>query len=214
MKKNQTVKHLKLYACAFALVFSTTLTACSPKEEYENEPITTEETPQQEPIAEEQPEVQDSDVPESLDEKYLNLPIYTDADRAAYQDMKESFMDAFSTSFDVDKMNEMKEDMAYKLEYFKRFLQNDENATYGGYTFGELSDKMKEEMKGMYHKIDTYLSTHIDSYDEIKEKAKQGFQKVIERGKNGWKRFRDNEWQDIKNWTNDKLDKYFPEEYE
>ena len=209
------VKNLKLYGCALVLILSTTLVACSSNHEEEKETtLTTETVTPEEPETDEKQVEQESDIPKTLDEKYLDLPIFTDADRAAYQDIKESFQDAFSSSFDVDKINDMKEELAYQLEYFKRFLQNDENATYGGYTISELSEKMQEELKALYHKMDTYLSTHIDSYDEVKEKAKQGFQKVIERGKNGWKRFKDNEWQDIKNWTSDKLDKYFPEDYE
>ena len=51
------------------------------------------------------------------------------------------------------------------------------------------------------------------TYDEAKENIKNGTQKVIERAKNGWNRFKDNEGKEIKEKTSEWFDKYFPEEY-
>ena len=69
------------------------------------------------------------------------------------------------------------------------------------------------EAKELYYKIDCYFSEHIDSYDELKESVKSGTQKVIERGKNGWERFKDNEGKEIKEKASQWIDKYFPEDY-
>ena len=184
------------------LTLSCVLLGCSsnqkvtPKEEVIEEPKeeTTETTPEEE---------------KTLVDQYMDLPIYTDQDRAAFEDIKDSFTGAFDTS----SLEDMKEKWVQKIDYFKRFLQNDPTATYGGYTFSELSDTAQEKAKELYHKIDQFFSEHISFYDEAKENIKNGTQKVIERAKNGWNRFKDNEGKEIKEKTSEWFDKYFPEEY-
>ena len=196
------VNKIKLYSCVGMLTLSCVLLGCSsnqkvtPKEEVIEEPKeeTTETTPEEE---------------KTLVDQYMDLPIYTDQDRAAFEDIKDSFTGAFDTS----SLEDMKEKWVQKIDYFKRFLQNDPTATYGGYTFSELSDTAQEKAKELYHKIDQFFSEHISFYDEAKENIKNGTQKVIERAKNGWNRFKDNEGKEIKEKTSEWLDKYFPEEY-
>ena len=196
------VKKIKLYSCVGMLTLSCVLLGCSsnqkvtPKEEVVEEPKeeTTETTPEEE---------------KTLVDQYMDLPIYTDQDRAAFEDIKDSFTGAFDTS----SLEDMKEKWVQKIDYFKRFLQNDPTATYGGYTFSELSDTAQEKAKELYHKIDHFFSEHISFYDEAKENIKNGTQKVIERAKNGWNRFKDNEGKEIKEKTSEWFDKYFPEEY-
>ena len=196
------VKKIKLYSCVGMLTLSCVLLGCSsnqkvtPKEEVIEEPKeeTTETTPEEE---------------KTLVDQYMDLPIYTDQDRAAFEDIKDSFTGAFDTS----SLEDMKEKWVQKIDYFKRFLQNDPTATYGGYTFSELSDTAQEKAKELYHKIDQFFSEHISFYDEAKENIKNGTQKVIERAKNGWNRFKDNEGKEIKEKTSEWFDKYFPEEY-
>lgn len=196
------VKKIKLYSCVGMLTLSCVLLGCSsnqkvtPKEEVIEEPKeeTTETTPEEE---------------KTLVDQYMDLPIYTDQDRAAFEDIKDSFTGAFDTS----SLEDMKEKWVQKIDYFKRFLQNDPTATYGGYTFSELSDTAQEKAKELYHKIDHFFSEHISFYDEAKENIKNGTQKVIERAKNGWNRFKDNEGKEIKEKTSEWFDKYFPEEY-
>ena len=175
------VNKIKLYSCVGMLTLSCVLLGCSsnqevtPKEEVIEEPKeeTTEQTPEEE---------------KTLVDQYMDLPIYTDQDRAAFEDIKDSFTGAFDTS----SLEDMKEKWVQKIDYFKRFLQNDPTATYGGYTFSELSDTAQEKAK---------------------ENIKNGTQKVIERAKNGWNRFKDNEGKEIKEKTSEWFDKYFPEEY-
>lgn len=196
------VNKIKLYSCVGMLTLSCVLLGCSsnqevtPKEEVVEEPKeeTTEQTPEEE---------------KTLVDQYMDLPIYTDQDRAAFEDIKDSFTGAFDTS----SLEDMKEKWVQKIDYFKRFLQNDPTATYGGYTFSELSDTAQEKAKELYHKIDQFFSEHISFYDEAKENIKNGTQKVIERAKNGWNRFKDNEGKEIKEKTSEWFDKYFPEEY-
>lgn len=196
------VNKIKLYSCVGMLTLSCVLLGCSsnqevtPKEEVIEEPKeeTTEQTPEEE---------------KTLVDQYMDLPIYTDQDRAAFEDIKDSFTGAFDTS----SLEDMKEKWVQKIDYFKRFLQNDPTATYGGYTFSELSDTAQEKAKELYHKIDQFFSEHISFYDEAKENIKNGTQKVIERAKNGWNRFKDNEGKEIKEKTSEWFDKYFPEEY-
>ena len=196
------VKKIKLYSCVGMLTLSCVLLGCSSnqkvtqKEEFIGEPKeeTTETTPEEE---------------KTLVDQYMDLPIYTDQDRAAFEDIKDSFTGAFDTS----SLEDMKEKWVQKIDYFKRFLQNDPTATYGGYTFSELSDTAQEKAKELYHKIDQFFSEHISFYDEAKENIKNGTQKVIERAKNGWNRFKDNEGKEIKEKTSEWFDKYFPEEY-
>lgn len=196
------VNKIKLYSCVGMLTLSCVLLGCSsnqevtPKEEVVEEPKeeTTEQTPEEE---------------KNLVDQYMDLPIYTDQDRAAFEDIKDSFTGAFDTS----SLEDMKEKWVQKIDYFKRFLQNDPTATYGGYTFSELSDTAQEKAKELYHKIDQFFSEHISFYDEAKENIKNGTQKVIERAKNGWNRFKDNEGKEIKEKTSEWFDKYFPEEY-
>lgn len=196
------VNKIKLYSCVGMLTLSCVLLGCSsnqevtPKEEVVEEPKeeTTETTPEEE---------------KTLVDQYMDLPIYTDQDRAAFEDIKDSFTGAFDTS----SLEDMKEKWVQKIDYFKRFLQNDPTATYGGYTFSELSDTAQEKAKELYHKIDQFFSEHISFYDEAKENIKNGTQKVIERAKNGWNRFKDNEGKEIKEKTSEWFDKYFPEEY-
>lgn len=196
------VKKIKLYSCVGMLTLSCVLLGCSsnqkvtPKEEVVEEPKeeTTETTPEEE---------------KTLVDQYMDLPIYTDQDRAAFEDIKDSFTGAFDTS----SLEDMKEKWVQKIDYFKRFLQNDPTATYGGYTFSELSDTAQGKAKELYHKIDQFFSEHISFYDEAKENIKNGTQKVIERAKNGWNRFKDNEGKEIKEKTSEWFDKYFPEEY-
>ena len=196
------VKKIKLYSCVGMLTLSCVLLGCSsnqkvtPKEEVIEEPKeeTTETTPEEE---------------KTLVDQYMDLPIYTDQDRAAFEDIKDSFTGAF----DASSLEDMKEKWVQKIDYFKRFLQNDPTATYGGYTFSELSDTAQEKAKELYHKIDQFFSEHISFYDEAKENIKNGTQKVIERAKNGWNRFKDNEGKEIKEKTSEWFDKYFPEEY-
>lgn len=196
------VKKIKLYSCVGMLTLSCVLLGCSsnqkvtPKEEVVEEPKeeTTETTPEEE---------------KTLVDQYMDLPIYTDQDRAAFEDIKDSFTGAFDTS----SLEDMKEKWVQKIDYFKRFLQNDPTVTYGGYTFSELSDTAQEKAKELYHKIDQFFSEHISFYDEAKENIKNGTQKVIERAKNGWNRFKDNEGKEIKEKTSEWFDKYFPEEY-
>lgn len=196
------VNKIKLYSCVGMLTLSCVLLGCSsnqkvtPKEEVVEEPKeeTTETTPEEE---------------KTLVDQYMDLPIYTDQDRAAFEDIKDSFTGAFDTS----SLEDMKEKWVQKIDYFKRFLQNDPTATYGGYTFSELSDTAQEKAKELYHKIDHFFSEHISFYDEAKENIKNGTQKVIERAKNGWNRFKDNEGKEIKEKTSEWFDKYFPEEY-
>ena len=196
------VKKIKLYSCVGMLTLSCVLLGCSsnqkvtPKEEVIEEPKeeTTETTPEEE---------------KTLVDQYMDLPIYTDQDRAAFEDIKDSFTGAFDTS----SLEDMKEKWVQKIDYFKRFLQNDPTATYGEYTFSELSDTAQEKAKELYHKIDQFFSEHISFYDEAKENIKNGTQKVIERAKNGWNRFKDNEGKEIKEKTSEWFDKYFPEEY-
>ena len=123
------VNKIKLYSCVGMLTLSCVLLGCSsnqkvtPKEEVVEEPKeeTTETTPEEE---------------KTLVDQYMDLPIYTDQDRAAFEDIKDSFTGAFDTS----SLEDMKEKWVQKIDYFKRFLQNDPTATYGGYTFSELSD--------------------------------------------------------------------------
>lgn len=196
------VNKIKLYSCVGMLTLSCVLLGCSsnqevtPKEEVVEEPKeeTTEQTPEEE---------------KTLVDQYMDLPIYTDQDRAAFEDIKDSFTGAFDTS----SLEDMKEKWVQKIDYFKRFLQNDPTAIYGGYTFSELSDTAQEKAKELYHKIDQFFSEHISFYDEAKENIKNGTQKVIERAKNGWNRFKDNEGKEIKEKTSEWFDKYFPEEY-
>lgn len=196
------VNKIKLYSCVGMLTLSCVLLGCSsnqevtPKEEVVEEPKeeTTEQTPEEE---------------KTLVDQYMDLPIYTDQDHAAFEDIKDSFTGAFDTS----SLEDMKEKWVQKIDYFKRFLQNDPTATYGGYTFSELSDTAQEKAKELYHKIDQFFSEHISFYDEAKENIKNGTQKVIERAKNGWNRFKDNEGKEIKEKTSEWFDKYFPEEY-
>ena len=196
------VNKIKLYSCVGMLTLSCVLLGCSsnqevtPKEEVVEEPKeeTTETTPEEE---------------KTLVDQYMDLPIYTDQDRAAFEDIKDSFTGAFDTS----SLEDMKEKWVQKIDYFKRFLQNDPTATYGGYTFSELSDTAQEKAKELYHKIDQFFSEHISFYDEAKENIKNGTQKVNERAKNGWNRFKDNEGKEIKEKTSEWFDKYFPEEY-
>ena len=196
------VNKIKLYSCVGMLTLSCVLLGCSSnqevtsKEEVVEEPKeeTTEQTPEEE---------------KTLVDQYMDLPIYTDQDRAAFEDIKDSFTGAFDTS----SLEDMKEKWVQKIDYFKRFLQNDPTATYGGYTFSELSDTAQEKAKELYHKIDQFFSEHISFYDEAKENIKNGTQKVIERAKNGWNRFKDNEGKEIKEKTSEWFDKYFPEEY-
>ncbi len=196
------VNKIKLYSFVGMLTLSCVLLGCSsnqevtPKEEVVEEPKeeTTEQTPEEE---------------KTLVDQYMDLPIYTDQDRAAFEDIKDSFTGAFDTS----SLEDMKEKWVQKIDYFKRFLQNDPTATYGGYTFSELSDTAQEKAKELYHKIDQFFSEHISFYDEAKENIKNGTQKVIERAKNGWNRFKDNEGKEIKEKTSEWFDKYFPEEY-
>lgn len=196
------VNKIKLYSCVGMLTLSCVLLGCgsnqevTPKEEVVEEPKeeTTEQTPEEE---------------KTLVDQYMDLPIYTDQDRAAFEDIKDSFTGAFDTS----SLEDMKEKWVQKIDYFKRFLQNDPTATYGGYTFSELSDTAQEKAKELYHKIDQFFSEHISFYDEAKENIKNGTQKVIERAKNGWNRFKDNEGKEIKEKTSEWFDKYFPEEY-
>lgn len=196
------VNKIKLYSCVGMLTLSCVLLGCSsnqevtPKEEVVEEPKeeTTEQTPEEE---------------KNLVDQYMDLPIYTDQDRAAFEDIKDSFTGAFDTS----SLEDMKEKWVQKIDYFKRFLQNDPTATYGGYTFSELSDTAQEKAKELYHKIEQFFSEHISFYDEAKENIKNGTQKVIERAKNGWNRFKDNEGKEIKEKTSEWFDKYFPEEY-
>ena len=196
------VNKIKLYSCVGMLTLSCVLLGCSsnqevtPKEEVVEEPKeeTIEQTPEEE---------------KTLVDQYMDLPIYTDQDRAAFEDIKDSFTGAFDTS----SLEDMKEKWVQKIDYFKRFLQNDPTATYGGYTFSELSDTAQEKAKELYHKIDQFFSEHISFYDEAKENIKNGTQKVIERAKNGWNRFKDNEGKEIKEKTSEWFDKYFPEEY-
>lgn len=196
------VNKIKLYSCVGMLTLSCVLLGCSsnqevtPKEEVVEEPKeeTTEQTPEEE---------------KTLVDQYMDLPIYTDQDRAAFEDIKDSFTGAFDTS----SLEDMKEKWVQKIDYFKRFLQNDPTVTYGGYTFSELSDTAQEKAKELYHKIDQFFSEHISFYDEAKENIKNGTQKVIERAKNGWNRFKDNEGKEIKEKTSEWFDKYFPEEY-
>ena len=144
------VKKIKLYSCVGMLTLSCVLLGCSsnqkvtPKEEVIEEPKeeTTETTPEEE---------------KTLVDQYMDLPIYTDQDRAAFEDIKDSFTGAFDTS----SLEDMKEKWVQKIDYFKRFLQNDPTATYGGYTFSELSDTAQEKAKELYHKIDQFFSEHI-----------------------------------------------------
>ena len=196
------VNKIKLYSCVGMLTLSCVLLGCSSnqevtsKEEVVEEPKeeTTEQTPEEE---------------KTLVDQYMDLPIYTDQDRAAFEDIKDSFTGAFDTS----SLEDMKEKWVQKIDYFKRFLQNDPTATYGGYTFSELSDTAQEKAKELYHKIDQFFSEHISFYDEAKENIKTGTHKVIARAKNGWNRFKDNEGKEIKEKTSEWFDKYFPEEY-
>ena len=133
------VKKIKLYSCVGMLTLSCVLLGCSsnqkvtPKEEVIEEPKeeTTETTPEEE---------------KTLVDQYMDLPIYTDQDRAAFEDIKDSFTGAFDTS----SLEDMKEKWVQKIDYFKRFLQNDPTATYGGYTFSELSDTAQEKAKELF----------------------------------------------------------------
>ena len=50
--------------------------------------------------------------------------------------------------------------------------------------------------------------------EKIFDEVKNGMQRVLERGKNGWERFKDNEGAAIKEKANEWLDTYFPEDYE
>ena len=196
------IKRLRIFSGASLLVFSFVLVGCGNQEEIV--PDVKEEVI---------PEVnsdQNSEEEQTFSDKYMNLPIYNDRDRAAFEDIKDSFEGAVDTS----SLEEFKEEWALKIDYFKRFLQNDPSATYGGYTLSELSDEAQNKAKELYHSIDSYFSEHISSYDEIKEKVKSGTQKMIERGKNGWERFKDNEGKQIKDKANEWLDTYFPENYE
>ncbi len=196
------IKRLRIFSGASLLVFSFVLVGCGNQEEIV--PDVKEEVI---------PEVnsdQNSEEEQTFSDKYMNLPIYNDRDRAAFEDIKDSFEGAVDTS----SLEEFKEEWALKIDYFKRFLQNDPSATYGGYTLSELSDEAQNKAKELYHSIDSYFSEHISFYDEIKEKVKSGTQKMIERGKNGWERFKDNEGKQIKDKANEWLDTYFPENYE
>lgn len=202
MKK---ISRLKTFSCASMIILSCTLVGCTtPEEETEATNITEEKTSEE--------SIQDENVIEEdkgIMDHYMDLPIYNDKDRAAFQDIKESFEGTFDTS----SIENYKEEIAMKINYFKRFIQNDPEATYGGYTFGELSEEAQQKLKELYYKIDCYFSEHIDSYDELKESVKSGTQKVIERGKNGWERFKDNEGKEIKEKASQWIDKYFPEDY-
>ena len=196
------VNKIKLYSCVGMLTLSCVLLGCSSNQEV---------TPKEEVVEEPKEEITETTPEEekTLVDQYMDLPIYTDQDRAAFEDIKDSFTGAFDTS----SLEDMKEKWVQKIDYFKRFLQNDPTATYGGYTFSELSDTAQEKAKELYHKIDQFFSEHISFYDEAKENIKNGTQKVIERAKNGWNRFKDNEGKEIKEKTSEWFDKYFPEEY-
>lgn len=198
------IKKLRIFSCASMVILSSVLVGCGNQQE---EKVATDVTEEVEP--EVNPE-QNTENEQTLMDKYMNLPIYNDRDRAAFEDIKDSFEGAFDTS----SLEEFKEEWALKIDYFKRFLQNDPSATYGGYTLSELSDEAQNKAKELYHSIDGYLSEHISSYDELKEKVKSGTQKILERGKNGWERFKDNEGKAIKDKANEWLDTYFPENYE
>lgn len=198
------IKKLRIFSCASMVILSSVLVGCGNQQE---EKVATDVTEEVEP--EVNPE-QNTENEQTLMDKYMNLPIYNDRDRAAFEDIKDSFEGAFDTS----SLEEFKEEWALKIDYFKRFLQNDPSATYGGYTLSELSDEAQNKAKELYHSIDGYLSEHISSYGELKEKVKSGTQKILERGKNGWERFKDNEGKAIKDKANEWLDTYFPENYE
>lgn len=198
------IKKLRIFSCASMVILSSVLVGCGNQQE---EQVATDVTEEVEPEVKSE---QNTEEEQTLMDKYMNLPIYNDHDRAAFEDMRDSFEGAFDTS----SLEEFKEDWALKIDYFKRFLQNDPNATYGGYTLSELSDEAQKKAKELYHSIDGYFSEHISSYDELKEKVKSGTQKILERGKNGWERFKDNEGKAIKDKANEWLDTYFPENYE
>lgn len=197
------IKKLRIFSCASVIALSSILVGCGNQEENIATDVTEEVTPE---INSEQNREEE----QTLMDKYMDLPIYNDRDRAAFEDMKDSFEGAFDTS----SLEDFQEEWALKIDYFKRFLQNDPSATYGGYTLSELSEEAQSKAKDLYHSIDRYFSEHISSYDELKEKVKSGVQKIIERGKNGWERFKDNEGKAIKDKANEWLDTYFPENYE
>lgn len=204
------IKRLRIFSCASMIILSSVLVGCGNQQE---EKVATDVTEEVEPQVEQEENTNnenDNEEEQTLMDQYMKLPIYNDRDRAAFEDIKNSFEGAFDTS----SLEEYKEEWALKINYFKRFLQNDPNATYGGYTFSELSDEAQNKAKELYHRIDGYFSEHIRSYDEVKEKVKNGVQKALERGKNGWERFKDNEGKAIKDKAESWLDTYFPENYE
>ena len=154
------IKKLRIFSCASMVILSSVLVGCGNQQE---EQVATDVTEEVEPEVKSE---QNTEEEQTLMDKYMNLPIYNDHDRAAFEDMRDSFEGAFDTS----SLEEFKEDWALKIDYFKRFLQNDPNATYGGYTLSELSDEAQKKAKELYHSIDGYFSEHISSYDELKEK--------------------------------------------
>lgn len=205
MGKTRKIKNIRIFTSISMVILSYTLIGCgNPQEEKEATKVTEEVLPQ------EKVESESSEKEETLMDQYMDLPIYTDKDRAAFEDIR----DSFEVAFDTSSLEELKEEWVQKIDYFKRFLENDPTATYGGYTFDELSDEAKNKVSELYHSIDNFFREHIDSYDEMKENVKNGMQRVLERGKNGWERFKDNEGAAIKEKANEWLDTYFPEDYE
>lgn len=205
MGKTRKIKNIRIFTSISMVILSYTLIGCgNPQEEKEATEVTEEVLPQ------EKVESESSEKEETLMDQYMDLPIYTDKDRVAFEDIRDSFEGAF----DISSLEELKEEWVQKIDYFKRFLENDPTATYGGYTFDELSDEAKNKVSELYHSIDDFFREHIDSYDEMKENVKNGMQRVLERGKNGWERFKDNEGAAIKDKANEWLDTYFPEDYE